>query len=194
MMNTPSHSTASALLVCTILLVSACAQLPKGSPPDANANSIRTIDNATNNNQSLLEFAGSFVDLPEEAQKKQALQFNQVLTSNKGDLKNKMKLAMIYALPNSKVHDTGRAQTLLDELLREKLLDSELKTMATLLRDHIIESNKLSQKIREEQKRADSAQQKLDASQQKIGDLERKLLDLKNIEKAMVDRDTGTRK
>ncbi len=194
MMNPRSHSPASALLFCAVLLVSACAQLPKSNPPDANANSIRTTDNTTNNNQSLLEFAGSFMDMPEDAQKKQALQLNQALASNKSDLRNKMKLAMVYALPNSKVHDTGKAQTLLDELLREKFLDSDLKIMATLLRDSIAENNKLSQKIREEQKRADSAQQKLDASQQKIGDLERKLQDLKNIEKAMVDRDTGTRK
>jgi predicted ribosome quality control (RQC) complex YloA/Tae2 family protein len=105
-----------------------------------------------------------------------------------------MKLAMIYALPNSRLHDSARAQTLLDELLREKLQDSELKTLAILLRDHINENNKLIQKAREEQKRADSAQQKSDASQQKISDLERKLQDLKNIEKAMVDRDSGTRK
>jgi hypothetical protein len=183
------------LVLCTALLATGCAQLQKPAETNAN-NSIRVVDNSAPYaaNQSWLEFAGSFVELSEDAQKKQALQFSQMLASNKSDLKNKMKLAMVYALPNSKLHDTAKAQTLLDDLLREKSVDNDLRTMANLLRDHMLESSKLTQKIREEQKRADAAQQKQEASQQKIGDLERKLQDLKNIEKAMVDRDSSTRK
>jgi hypothetical protein len=83
---------------------------------------------------------------------------------------------------------------LLDDLLKEKTLDNERRILATLLRDYLIETNKLAQKMRDEQKRADGSQQKLDALQQKNDALQQMLDDLKNIEKTMVDRDQGIRK
>lgn len=168
------------LLACTALLLNACVDLPM-------SNQVRQIDGSYTINNGLLEYAGNFVELPAEAQKKELAQINQSLAQNKNDLNSRMKAAMIYALPNSRQRDVVKAQVLLDDLLREKTLDSERKTLAALLRDYILENNKLflennklSQKARDEQKRADALQQKLD--------------DLKNIEKTMVDRDQGVRK
>jgi hypothetical protein len=152
------------------------------------------MDNAEINNLSLLKFAGSFAELPEEKQKEQLAQTSQNLALSSSDIESKMKLAIIYALPNSRLHDAAKAQTLLDDILRETNVSDELKALATVFRTHIAESNKLVQKTREEQKRADASLLKLDASQQKINDLERKLNELKSIEKAMVDRDIKKRK
>jgi len=160
----------------------------------ASSGAVRVIESTTISNQTLLEYASSFVELSADAQKKELVQIDQAIAQNKSDLKNRMKAAMIYALPNSRLRDTAKAQTLLDNLLREKTLDNERKILATLLWDYTIETNKLAQKARDEQKRADSSQQKLDALQQKNDALQQMLDDLKNIEKTMVDRDQGIRK
>lgn len=186
------------LLACAALLLNTCALSPKtgdtATGNTASGGAVRVIESTTISDQSLLEYAGSFVGLSADAQKKELTQINQAIAQNKSDLKNRMKAAMIYALPNSRLRDTAKAQNLLDDLLREKTLDNERKVLATLLRDHIIEINKLTQKARDEQKRADSSQQKLDALQQKNDALQQMLDDLKNIEKTMVDRDQGIRK
>ncbi|HLD08430.1 MAG TPA: hypothetical protein VJB68_00105 [Methylophilaceae bacterium] len=174
------------LLVSTALLLDACALFPKATDTSGNV-PVRVIDNAPISNQTLLEYAGSFVELSADAQKKELIQINQAISQNKNDLKNRMKAAMVYALPNSRLRDTAKAQNLLDDLLREKTLDNERKALATLLRDYIIEINKLTQKARDEQKRADALQQKNEALQQMLDDL-------KNIEKTMIDRDQGIRK
>ncbi len=207
----------SLLLAGAALLLDACALSPKtgdsatgdsATGKTASSGAVRVIENAAISDQSLLEYASSFVGLSADAQKKELMQINQAIADNKSDLKNRMKAAMIYALPNSRLRDTVKAQNLLDDLLREKTLDNERKILATLLRDHVVEINKLAQKTRDEQKRADSSQlkldalqlkldalqQKLDALQQKNDALQQMLDDLKNIEKTMVDRDQGTKK
>lgn len=175
------------LLACAALLLNACVELPM-------SDQVRLIDGSHTINNGLLEYAGSFVELSAEAQKKELAQINQSLAQNKNDLNIRMKAAMIYALPNSRQRDVVKAQVLLDDLLREKTLDNERKTLAALLRDYILENNKLSQKARDEQKRADTLQQKADSLQQKADTLQQKLDELKNIEKTMVDRDQGVRK
>ena len=181
------------LLTVAALLLNACAGTPK-TGNTASSGAVRVIESTTISDQSLLEYASSFVGLSADAQKKELIQINQAIAQNKSDLKNRMKAAMIYALPNSRLRDTAKAQNLLDDLLREKTLDSERKILATLLRDYIIEANKLAQKVRDEQKRADSSQQKLDALQQKNDALQQMLNDLKNIETTMVDREQGIKK
>ena len=159
------------------------------------------------NNQGLLEFMGNFIQLPAELQKKELAQINLALAQNKDDINNRMKAAMIYGFSSSRMREASKAQTLLDDLLREKSLDSERKTLAILLRDHLSENGKLSQRFRDEQKRADNLQAKLDNLQQRTDNLtqkleetqkraeqlQKKLDDLKEIEKTMLDRDKGVR-
>jgi len=101
-------------------------------------------------------------------------------SQNKNDLTSRIKVAMIYALPNSKLRDTNKAQALLDDLARDKYLDGDRKILTLIMRDYIAENNRLGIKARDEQKRADALQQKLD--------------ELKNIEKTMLEREQGNRK
>lgn len=192
------------LAICILLLPGACAQQPgktasgrvieKSIPAQAPLPPTGNTPSPPTGNESLLEYAGRFPDLTAEAQKKELAQINQNIGQNKNDLNSRMKAAMIYSLPGSRLRDTSKAQSLLDDLLREKTLDTERRALAEILRDTISENNKYSQKIHDEQKRADTLQQKLDAAQQRADALQQKLDDLKTIEKTMVDRESGTRK
>lgn len=174
------------LIPCLVLFLNACAELPHSSTPAAFPPKVS--DNPTvANNEGLLEYAARFIELSAEAQKKELAQINQEINQDKGDINRKMKAAMIYALPGSRQRDVVKAQVLLDDILREKTLNSEQKIMASLLKDQINETgkltqeiNKLTQKARDEQKRADALQQKLN--------------ELRDIEKTMVDRDQSGRK
>jgi len=161
-------------LLAIILLLTACAELTKNQPPAKVVNS-ETVS-MHSSTEPLLDFAGNLSDLSLESQKKELAQASQ----NKQDINSRIKVAMIYALPGSKLRDTAKAQILLDELIRDKNLDKEHKNLVSLLADYTNDSNKLVLRLRDEQKRGDTLQQKLD--------------DLKNIEKTMVDRDQGIRK
>jgi Holliday junction resolvase RusA-like endonuclease len=168
------------LLLTTLCLLSACAQMT-ATKPTTSSQPTATLPAPMTSNPSasrldVLDFAETFGDLSFEQQKKELLQNNQ----NKGDLTSKIKIAMIYGLPNSKLRDTNKAQALLDELAKDKNLDGDRKILTLIMRDYITENNKLGVKVRDEQKRADTLQQKLD--------------DLKNIEKMMLEREQGTRK
>lgn len=199
----------SYLPIITLLLLEACAQHPRpsqgntaekgsaGSPPtpgeQAASSPVATMIPAPPG-ESLLEYAGRFADMSSEMQKKELSQLAQNSTRNRNDFNSRMKAALVYALPGSRVRDTGKAQILLDDLLREKTLDSEKRALADILKDLLAENNKYAQKTHDEQKRADTLQQKLEASQQRADALQQKLDDLKSIEKTMIDRDAGTRK
>jgi Holliday junction resolvase RusA-like endonuclease len=173
------------LLLTAALMLSACAQMAATKAGNANPTTstqpsatlpVPTASNPTSSRLDVLDFAESFGDLTFEQQKKELLQNNQ----NKGDLTSRIKIAMIYGLPNSKLRDTNKAQALLDELARDKNLDGDRKILTLIMRDYITENNKLGIKVRDEQKRADTLQQKLE--------------DLKNIEKMMLEREQGNRK
>ena len=127
-------------------------------------------------------------------QKLELLRVNQSLSLNKNDNLQRMKLAVILALPSSRLRDTMKAQALLDDLLKEKNLSSEQKLLALLLNDINAESIRLSAKAKDDQKRADALQKKADDLQQKSDELQQKLNDLKNIERTMQSRDSGTKK
>ena len=157
-------------LLLAFCLLSACAQLPEsqGRVPVTQSPTISRLD--------VLDFAESYGELSLEGQKKELQQNSQ----NKNDLTSRIKVAMIYALPNSKLRDTNKAQALLDDLARDKYLDGDRKILTLIMRDYIAENNRLGIKARDEQKRADALQQKLD--------------ELKNIEKTMLEREQGNRK
>lgn len=186
------HKSISIFALLSVLLLNACASLPKSSnentPPAATSATPRLAGD------SLLEYSGRFMELSAEAQKKELAQINEGLSQNKSDFNYRMKAAIIYAIPASRLRDVNKAQILLDELIRDKTLDRRRKALAIILKDYMSENgksvdesnkllnenNKLTQKVRDEQKRADTLQQTLD--------------DLKTIEKTMVDRELGVRK
>lgn len=165
-------------MLAALLLLNACADLTKTQPPARVVNTEPVI--VRSNTELLLDFAEHFAELSLESQKKELSLTSQAANQNKQDINSRIKVALIYALPNSKLRDSGKAQILLEELNREKNLDKERKSLVSLLTDYTSDSNKLAIKARDEQKRGDTLQQQLD--------------DLKNIEKTMVDRDQGVRK
>lgn len=134
-----------------------------------------------------LAYARRYSNLSAENQKKEYAMVTQALSRNDSDLKTRMKGALIYGLPSSRFRDNERALSLLDDVMRDKQADADTQTLAALLKDYINDRQKLestaakaTQKAAEEQKRAENLQQKLD--------------DLKNIEKALTERNQAGKK
>ena len=140
------------------------------------------IDHALISAESLLEYSNRFMALSREAQKEELSAVNRRLAQNKHDLNDRTKAAIVSLLADSSdIQDKAKAQTLLDDLVRENDPDIERKTLAKILRDFLAEqtklsreNNRLNQKMHDEQKRAETLQQKLE--------------ELKNIERNIVDR------
>jgi hypothetical protein len=201
------------LLACLLLwLLTACSTLPEQveKPADVSCPTCPKCPDicpATNArydvppgsktlpaSENILDFIVRFTGLTVDEQKKELGQVNESLSQNKLDFNYRMKAAVIYAMPGSRLHDASKAQNLLDSLVREKALDTQRKALVSLLRDYISENGKLAQennkllqdnialaqKNREEQMRADGLQQTLD--------------ELKAIEKSMIDREQGLRR
>lgn len=140
-----------------------------------------TFDRERHADDELLVYAKRFGELPAENQKKELAQVAQILSRNKKDTFNRIKAALIYGLPNSRLRDNAKALALLTELQRDKTLEDDVGGLVALMKDVVDErqrlednSTKLNQKVRDEQRRADELQQKLDA--------------LKNIDKTMIER------
>jgi len=138
-------------------------------------------------NNALLDYAQYFTDLPADTQKKEVAILSTANGKEKLPLITRSKLAIAYALPSSKTRDSQKAQILLDELLTEKTLSSDEKNLFGVLRDFVGENVRLVGRLRDEQKRADTAQTGM-------MNLQKKLDDLKDIEKTMIDRDQGPKK
>ena len=153
---------------------------------------------------TFLSFAEEYADLTFEAQKQTLTATNQTLLGNPNDLLHRMKLVMIYGLPSSSLLDTPKAQSLLQQILQENILQNEQLAFAHVLFDHFIAINKANKGNRDEQKqiesllqknealqkKLDASQLKLDAAQQKLEASQQKINELKNIEKSMGARET----
>lgn len=92
---------------------------------------------------------------------------------------NRVQLALLSLLPNAG-RDDAKAAALLEPMLKEASKEKTgtgggLRAFATLLYNQIAEERRLEERMKEEQKRADSLQQKLDA--------------LKQVEKSLIDRE-----
>ena len=144
---------------------------------------------------ALLAFIESYSNLTPEAQRKAFASTNQTLAENKNNLNARSDLAVIYALPTSRLRDPAKAQVLLQELLREDSLEPSESALLGLLYEYSLEPIKPPQKNRDEVKKLELTQQKYDALLQKNEALlqknealEKKLNELKNIEKTMSER------
>jgi hypothetical protein len=167
----------SICLSFALLMTSACTQLPQ-------VNESPMFSNSPSPYRSAILFAQEFSKLALEEQRIRIVQLNR---TSPQDVKTKLQLAMAYGLPSSRLRDQVKAQSLIDELMKDASLDNETVALVGLINDYMAELNKANQKTKDEQKRADNTQQKLD-------DLQKKLDDLKHIEKTMVDRDQGVKK
>lgn len=146
-----------------------------------------SLDRERHADNELLIYAKRFGELSAENQKKEYALVMQALNRNRKDTFNRLKAALIYSLPNSRLRDSTRALPLLADLQRDKPGENEVNALVSILKDFVEErqkhedsSSKLAQKIKDEQRRADELQQKLDA--------------LKNIDKTMIERTQGTQK
>lgn len=173
---------------CFILLVAGCAQ------PPVKANAPTFVQIKTDN--EILAYAQRFGAMPADDQKKEHASVMQALNQNKHDLTLRMKAALAFGLPASRQRDNARAIALLDDVQRDGNADADTRALAVLLKEYVSERQKLEenairsgQKTAEELKRADNLQQKADSLQQKVEGLQQKLDELKNIEKALTDRD-----
>ena len=189
------------LLLVALLITSLAGCAMQSRKPVKSAGPVLTAPAPA---ESIYAYIAATMASTQELQKKEVLQLNQALANTKPDdstLLVRMKLAALYGLPNSRVRDPVKAQTLLDQLLREPALENDHRVLAGLLKDYVADTTKLNAKVRDEQKRADTLQSRLDnlqsktdSAQQRADNLQRKLDELKNIEKTMIDRGQGSPK
>jgi hypothetical protein len=172
------------LVVCLCGLLLACAH---ASPQAVGGLQIQLREHS--DASEFLNFAAQYSSSALAVQKQELMLTNQNLALNPADIVQRMKLVMIYGLPNSQLQDGQKAQNLLQNLLQENILSNTQLSFAHLLFDQVLASNRLNQKLKDEQKRIESLQQKninlqlnLDAAQQKIQEL-------RNIEKLMGERE-----
>jgi hypothetical protein len=150
---------------------------------------------------AVTEYINKVLNMSADAQKKELQDLIQAQQSNKQEIYTRTKLALLYGLPTSRVRDYSKAQSLAEELLKERSLDSERKAILIIMRDYLAETIKISIKLREEQKKGDALQGKLDAlqikadaTQQRADSLQQKLDELKDIEKSMINRNHSNKK
>jgi hypothetical protein len=148
-----------------------------------------------------LAYALRYGALPADEQKKEHAQVLQAFNANKSNLTNRMKAALVLSLPGSRIRDNARAVVLLDDIQRDSEADADTKAIASLVKEYVSERQKLEenaaklgQKLAEDQKRIDAMQLKADALQQRADTLQQKLDDLKNIERALTNRDQTKQK
>ena len=139
---------------------------------------------------NLLLFIDRFSNDTFDVQKKSFNETSRALIENKTDLTERIKLAIMLSLPSSRLRDTAKAQSLLQDLLQENTLNPSESALTSLFYEYVLDDIKQSQKNRDDLKRLDLSQQKLEALQQKYDALDKKLNDLKNIEKTISDRDS----
>jgi len=182
-----------------VLSLSACASKGMTSKPaDKEPNAIKTLDMKKTETSAakqdrvnnLLLFIDRFSNDTLDVQKKSFNETNRALIENKSDLAERIKLAIMLSLPSSRVRDTAKAQSLLQDLLQENSLNPTESALTSLFYEYVLDDIKQSQKNKDDLKKLDLSQQKLEALQQKYDALDRKLNDLKNIEKTISDRDS----
>jgi hypothetical protein len=89
---------------------------------------------------------------------------------------NRLLYAVLSLLPSTGGPDDAKAAALLEPMLKDRTNPSNgLRAFAAFLYFQIAEDRKMEERMREEQKRADSLQEKLDA--------------LKEVEKSLIDRE-----
>jgi predicted ribosome quality control (RQC) complex YloA/Tae2 family protein len=154
------------LVLSALLLLNACALLPKPAPRTETAQSYETM----------LREAERLFALRGEAQQRELARLDKD-DSREG----RMQKAMFYVLTNSQYCSSlDPAALTAGDTKREKKWDQERRALARQLKESQEENQKLAQKAQDEQQRANDLQQKLD--------------ELKNIERSLGNREQGTRK
>ena len=164
------------LLAVLLTTMSGCASQARHAHADANW--FPVLLGASQTDELLQDFEAWRKQSPAELTRdydkaRQSL----VLTKNSV---NRLRVALLLSLPNTAFHDNGTALTLTNEVLRDtKSTNTSLRGLASLLNTSLNEQQKIAedaaQKLKDEQKRADSLQEKVDA--------------IKKMEKNLIRRD-----
>lgn len=110
---------------------------------------------------------------PAELSKEQET-VRQAFAKDKSDL-NRMRFALIQAMPGSAVRNDPGAQALLEPLLKDGAhRDSGLRSLAMLLNGYLIEHKRYEERLRDDQKQIEDLQAKIEA--------------LTSIEKSLMER------
>jgi len=201
------------------LLISACATPPPEPPPEpapapeiapcepcpepSVQTEIRWLEIARDSElEKLLLYFEEIRDLSSEELSREYEQLKQNFSSDRSEYR-RMQLALLATLPNTGFRDEPRALNLLEYFLKDDSAQSPgLRAFAVYLHSAITEQKKLdevaraaSQRLKDEQKRNETAEARLREEQRRNGELERKLEALKAIEKSLMEREApGTRK
>lgn len=179
----------------TVITLTACAH--RNTPPAASESLsvVRLSQPFENNITQLLSFYEQYSNLGHDAQKKVFFESSQALSTNKNHLLHRVKMATMLAVPTSHLRDQAKAQTLLQELMRDQTVSGDVLAYVGLLYEFSLDTAKQQQKLKDTAKQSDTLEQKYEALQkkhealeQKNNALEQKLIDLKNIEKSLNGR------
>jgi chromosome segregation ATPase len=188
------------LLAASIATLSGCVQQPAVVETPASSQPAPQVVVVRAENE-ILAYALRYSALPAEDQRKEYAQVMQAYNHNKESLSNRIRAALVMALPGSRQRDNAKALALLDEIQREQSADQDARAIAALLREYVAERQKLeentaklTQKVTDEQKRIELLQGKADALQIRADTLQQKLDELKNIEKTLNTRGVGKQK
>ncbi len=140
----------------------------------------------------LLAYARRYGALSAEARRKEYGNVMQALSRDRKDSVTRLRAALLLGMPGNPRRDPARAIALLTEVQQDMSLDDHARMLATLLRGHLEERQKLEEqtaalglRLKEEQQKAETLQQKAEALQQKLEELTR-------IERSMMERSRGT--
>lgn len=188
-------------ILCLVFLVTGCTTLPpkngRTSAPSPTVVAPPPVVAVRADNE-ILAYALRYGALPAEEQRKEYALVMQSFNNNKESLGNRMRAALVMALPGSRQRDNVKALALLDEIQRDHEADADTKAIAALLKEYVSERQKLEenaakllQKAADEHKRVEMLQSRTDELQQRADGLQQKLDELRNIEKALTNRDQG---
>ncbi len=123
---------------------------------------------------TLLTYYGQVRKLQPAELAKELETVRQAFAKDKNDL-DRMRLALVQAMPGSAVRNEAGAQALLEPLLKEgSNRDSGLRAFAMLLNGYLLDNKRYEERLRDDQKQIEDLQAKIDA--------------LTSIEKSLLER------
>jgi len=172
----------SALMCVLAAYLSGCAIVESAQPLNVeNEKKPALLTTKANEVALVLAFFQRIRGLPADSLAAEYVLATQALAKQRSDT-NRLRLALLLSLPNTAFRDDGRATSLAEETLANKAMDAELKPLALYIAAVAGEQKRqedryqaISQKLKEEERRAEARQQKLDA--------------LKTIEKDLINRE-----
>ena len=119
------------LLAASIATLSGCVQQPAVVETPASSQPAPQVVVVRAENE-ILAYALRYSALPAEDQRKEYAQVMQGYNHNKESLSNRIRAALVMALPGSRQRDNAKALALLDEIQREQSADQDARAIAAL--------------------------------------------------------------